>query len=111
MAVPKATKSALHWYEVEGIAPPDRDGTTGRGNYSPDVAPLFVEVPTMVISPEADPYSRPASHAGLEHFVRNLTFQPVKDGTRWIAEQHPELVNRYIRELLIAQGLTPDERR
>ncbi len=76
-------------------------------DYTPDVAPLFVDLPTMVIYPEADPYVRPAAHAGLEHFVRNLTFRPVKDGTHWIAEQHPELVNRYIREFLTAQGLTP----
>ena len=59
--VPRAIESALHWYQVEGIAPPDRDGTPGRGNYSPDVAPLYVDVPTMVIYPEADPYVRPAS--------------------------------------------------
>jgi pimeloyl-ACP methyl ester carboxylesterase len=103
--VPRAIESALHWYQVEGIAPPDRDGTPGRGNYCPDVAPLFVDIPTMVIYPEADPYVRPASHAGLEHFVSNLTFRPVKDGTHWIAEQHPQLVNRYIREFLAAQGL------
>jgi epoxide hydrolase 4 len=102
--VPKAIESALHWYEVEGIAPPDRDGTPGHGNYCHDVAPQYVDVPTMVIYPEADPYVRPASHAGLEHFARNLTFRPVKDGTHWIAEQHPELVNRYIREFLDAQG-------
>jgi epoxide hydrolase 4 len=103
--VPGAIESALHWYEVEGIAPPDRDGTPGRGNYTPDVAPLYVDVPTMVIYPEADPYVRPASHAGLDHYVGNLTFRPVKDGTHWIAEQHPELVNGYIREFLAAQGL------
>jgi epoxide hydrolase 4 len=105
--VPGAIEAALHWYEVEGIAPPDQHGTPGRGNYTPDVAPLFVDVPTMVIYPEADPYVRPASHAGLEHYVRKLTFRPVKDGTHWIAEQHPELVNRYIREFLEAQALAP----
>lgn len=103
--VPHAIESALHWYEVEGIAPQDQDGTPSRGNYCPEVAPLYVDVPTMVIYPEADPYVRPASHAGLEHFVRDLTFRPVHDGTHWIAEQHPELVNGYIREFLAARGL------
>ncbi|HTY95503.1 MAG TPA: alpha/beta hydrolase [Solirubrobacteraceae bacterium] len=98
--VPRAVESALHWYEVEGIAPPDQHGTPARGNYCPDVAPQFVDVPTLVVYPEADPYVRPASHAGLDHFVRDLTFLPVKDGTHWIAEQHPELVNRTIREFL-----------
>ena len=98
--VPGAIESALHWYEVEGIAPPDEHGTPGRGNYCPDVAPLLVEVPTMVIYPEADPYVRPGSHAGLERYVRDLTFRVVEDGTHWIAEQHPEVVNRYIREFL-----------
>jgi epoxide hydrolase 4 len=104
--VPGAIESALHWYEVEGIAPPDSHGTPGRGNYVPDVAPLYVETPTLVIYPESDPYVRPASHDGLERFARNLTFRAVADGTHWIAEQHPELVNRYIREFLDAHGLT-----
>lgn len=98
--VPGAVESALHWYEVEGIAPPDQHGTPGRGNYCPDVAPLLVDVRTMVIYPEADPYVRPASHDGLEHFVADLRFERVHDGTHWIAEQHPQLVNRYIREFL-----------
>jgi pimeloyl-ACP methyl ester carboxylesterase len=105
--IPRAIESALHWYEIEGIAPPDQHGTPGHGNYCHDVAPLFVDIPTMVIYPEADPYVRPASHAGLEHFVRNLTFHPVNDGTHWIAEQHPELVNRHIRDFLATQGLRP----
>ena len=61
-----------------------------------------MDVPTLVIYPEQDPYVRPASHAGLEDFVRNLTFRPVADGTHWIAEQHPELVNGYIREFLLS---------
>ncbi len=100
-----AIESALHWYQVEGIAPPDEHGTPGRGNYCPDVAPLLIDVPTLVIYPEADPYVRPASHAGLEQFVRTLTFRTVADGTHWIAEQHPDLVNRYIREFLAEQGL------
>jgi epoxide hydrolase 4 len=104
--VPRAVESALHWYEVEGIAPPDQHGTPGRGNYCPDVAPLFVGIPTLVVYPEADPYVRSASHAGLEHFVRNLTFRRVEGGTHWIAEQHPQLVNLYIREFLAAQNVT-----
>lgn len=103
--VPGAVEAALHWYEAEGIAPPDQYGTPGRGNYCPEVAPLFVDVPTLVVYPEADPYVRPASHAGLERFVSNLTFRRVKGGTHWIAEQHPELVNRHIREFLAVQGV------
>src|SRR5208282_4631619 len=106
--VPRAIESALHWYQVEGIAPPDEHGTPGRGNYCPDVAPLLVDVPTLVIYPEADPYVRPASHAGLEQFVRRLTFRNVKDGTHWIAEQYPELVSRYIREFLADEDLLPE---
>ena len=105
--VPRAVESALHWYEVEGIAPPDRHGTPGHGNYAHDVAPLLIDVPTMVIYPEADPYVRPGSHAGLDRYVRNLTFRTVKDGAHWIAEQHPELVSREIREFLAAQAAAP----
>jgi epoxide hydrolase 4 len=103
--VPLAVQSALHWYEVEGIAPPDSYGTPGRGNYCPDVAPLLVDVPTLVVYPEQDAYVRPASHAGLEQFVRDLTFRRVPDGTHWIAEQHPELVNGHIRHFLKTRAL------
>jgi epoxide hydrolase 4 len=103
--VPGTLEAALRWYEVEGIAPPDQYGTPARGNYCPDVAPLFIDVPTLVIYPEKDAYVRPASHAGLEYFVRNLTFRSVQDGTHWIAEQHPQLVNRYIRNFQSAQNI------
>ncbi len=103
--IPGAIESALHWYEVEGIAPPDQYGTPGHGNYCQDVAPLLIDVPTMVIYPEADPYVRPASHAGLERFVSNLTFHPVEGAAHWIAEEHPALVNELIRGFLAAQNL------
>jgi pimeloyl-ACP methyl ester carboxylesterase len=53
-----------------------------------------------VIYPTADSYTRPAAHEGLERYVPNLTFHSIEGASHWITEQHPELVNRHIRDFL-----------
>jgi pimeloyl-ACP methyl ester carboxylesterase len=100
--VPGAIEAALRWYEVEGLGPAGPDGTPARGNYVPDVAPLTVNVPTMVIYPDADVYIRPGAHRGLENYVPDLAFHTVPGGSHWIAEEKPDLVNQYIREFVEA---------
>jgi epoxide hydrolase 4 len=101
--VPGAIAAALRWYQVEGIGPASEDGTPARGNFVPDVAPLTVNVPTLVVYPDADPYVRPASHRGLEDYVADLTFHSVPGASHWVAEEHPQLVNRHIREFMEAK--------
>jgi len=96
---PGALAGALRWYRCEGLGPPE-DGTPARGNYAPQIAPLTVHVPTLVIYPTADIYTRPAAHHGLEQYVPDLTFHTVDGASHWVAEQHPELVNHKIREFL-----------
>jgi len=63
-----------------------------------------VDVPTLVIYPSTDQYTRPAAHQGLERYVPNLAFQTIEGASHWVAEEHPQLVNRHIREFL-ASGL------
>jgi pimeloyl-ACP methyl ester carboxylesterase len=101
---PGALAGALNWFRVEGLGPPSPDGTPARGNAVADIAPLTVEVPTMVLYPTADRWIRPASHGGLERYVPDLTFIEVEGGSHWIAEEQPELVNRSIREHLGRRG-------
>ncbi len=64
------------------------------------ISPQTVTVPTLVMYPTADRWIRPASHAGLERYVPDLTFIEVDGATHWLAEERPELVNRTIREHL-----------
>jgi pimeloyl-ACP methyl ester carboxylesterase len=101
-----ALHGMLSWYRREGLGPPE-DGTPARGNYAPEITPLTVSVPTLVIYPTADLYTRPAAHEGLERYVPNLTFRSIEGASHWIAEQHPELVNRHIRDFLNQRRASP----
>jgi epoxide hydrolase 4 len=96
---PGALSGMLSWYRHEGLGPPE-DGTPARGNYAPQIASLVVTVPTLVIYPSADIYTRPPAHRGLERYVADLTFHTVEGASHWIAEELPELVNTHIREFL-----------
>jgi 2-methylisocitrate lyase-like PEP mutase family enzyme/pimeloyl-ACP methyl ester carboxylesterase len=98
--IPGALTAALRWYQAEGIAPASEDGTPARGNFVPDIAPLIVKVPTLVIYPDADPYVRPGAHSGLDQYVPDLTFHTNQGGSHWIAEEHPQLVNQHIRAFI-----------
>ncbi len=98
---PGALGGMLAWYRREGLGPP-QDGTPARGNYAPQIAPLTINVPTLVIYPAADIYTRPAAHHGLEQYVPELTFHTIEGASHWVAEEHPELVNRHIRGFLAA---------
>jgi pimeloyl-ACP methyl ester carboxylesterase len=96
-----ALSGMLRWYRREGLGPPE-EGTPARGNYTPEVAPLTVQVPTLVIYPDADIYTRPAAHEGLKDYVPELVFQVVEGASHWVAEEHPELVSRRIRRFISA---------
>lgn len=96
---PGALGGMLRWYRREGLGPPE-DDTPARGNYAPQVTPLTVDVPTLVIYPGADAYTRPAAHNGLAHYVPDHAFHTVEGASHWIAEEHPQLVNRHIRDFL-----------
>jgi pimeloyl-ACP methyl ester carboxylesterase len=61
--------------------------------------------------PTADRWIRPASHAGLERYVPDLTFIEVDGATHWLPEERPELVSRAIREHLTRIAGHSDQRR
>jgi pimeloyl-ACP methyl ester carboxylesterase len=99
---PGALAGMLSWYRREGLGPPE-DGTPARGNYVPEITPLTVTVPTLVIYPSADLYTRPAAHHDLDRYVPHLTFHTIQGATHWIAEQHPTQVNQHIRQFLVTR--------
>jgi epoxide hydrolase 4 len=100
---PGALRGMLSWYRSEGLGPPE-DGTPARGNYAPQITPLTVKVPTLVIYPTADIYTRPSAHHGLENYVPDLTFRAIEGATHWVAEEHPQLVSQHIRDFLNTLG-------
>jgi pimeloyl-ACP methyl ester carboxylesterase len=100
---PGAVAGMLAWFQREGLGPPDEHGTPARGNYVPEVSPMNIEVPTLVIYGDADLYTRPGCHRGLEQYVADLTFHNIEGGSHWPSDEHPELVNRYMREFLAAK--------
>jgi pimeloyl-ACP methyl ester carboxylesterase len=97
---PGAMAAALRWFHAEGQGPPSPDGTPASANIVRHIQPLTVTVPTLVMYPTADRWIRPASHAGLERYVPDLTFVAVDGATHWLPEERPELVNQAIREHL-----------
>lgn len=99
---PGALDGMLRWYQREGLGPPE-DGTPARGNYAPEITPLIVNTPTLVIYPTADQYTRPAAHHGLDAYVPDLLFQTIDGSSHWVAEEHPDLVNRHIRDFLASR--------
>jgi epoxide hydrolase 4 len=104
---PGAMAAALRWFHAEGQGPPAPDGTPASANIVRHIQPLTVTVPTLVMYPTADRWIRPASHAGLERYVPELTFVEVDGATHWLAEERPELVNATIREHLTRVGAIP----
>jgi epoxide hydrolase 4 len=69
---PGALTAMLRWYEREGLGPPHEE-TPARGNYAPQVNPLTVRTPTLVIYPSADAYTRPAAHDGLGRYASDTS--------------------------------------
>ncbi len=95
---PGAMAAALRWFHAEGQGPPSPDGMPASANIVRHISPLTVTVPTLVMYPTADRWIRPASHAGLDRYVTDLTFVEVEGATHWLAEERPALVSRSIRE-------------
>jgi pimeloyl-ACP methyl ester carboxylesterase len=79
---PGALTGGLNWYRAAGVGPPAGDDAPARS--LGDLARLTVRVPTLVIWGERD--------------RALLTGNP--DGSHWVVHEHPERINRLIREFL-----------
>jgi pimeloyl-ACP methyl ester carboxylesterase len=96
-AAPGSLEGMLAWYQREALGPPS-GLKPARGDYAPEAVSQVVQIPTLVIYGDADAYTRPASHRGLEAFVPNLTFRTLKGASHWLCDEQPDVVNRLIRE-------------
>jgi pimeloyl-ACP methyl ester carboxylesterase len=59
-----------------------------------------IDVPTLVIWGEKDPYLLTGNLNALERLVPELTVRRVADGSHWVIHEKPELINSYIREFI-----------
>jgi pimeloyl-ACP methyl ester carboxylesterase len=96
---PRGAAGLLGWYRREGLGPRE-DGTPARGNYVPEVAPLVIETPSLVLYAEHDEYVLPACFAGLEEYMPNADVRQVAGASHWLLDEHPDLVNEELRAFL-----------
>src|SRR5262249_33946697 len=96
---PGALTGGLNYYRAAHVGPP---GDSGRA--SQPLAAVFpsltVQVPTLVIWGEKDPYLLVGNLAGLEQFVPDLRARLLADATHWVIHEMPDRVNSYIRGFL-----------
>ena len=57
-------------------------------------------MPTLVIWGEKDTALLPSLLDGLDEYVPDLTVRRIPDGSHWVIHEHPDQVNRYIREFI-----------
>src|SRR5438093_250343 len=57
-------------------------------------------LPTLLIGAARDQALRTGTLDGLERFVPDLTIERISDGSHWVVHEHPERVNRLIRDFL-----------
>jgi pimeloyl-ACP methyl ester carboxylesterase len=107
---PGALTGGLNYYRAAGVGPSGRDGAAAR-SFGGDVAHLIVRVPTLVIWGERDEALLTGNLVGLEHFVPDLTIERIPDGSHWVVNEHPERVNRLIRDFLGSRRAAAKEAR
>jgi len=101
---PGALTGGLNYYRAARLGPGSSEGKQLTGNYAADPFKLVIQVPTLVIWGEQDPYLLPGNLKGLEEFVPNLTLKRIPDGTHWVIHEHSELVNSYIRDFIASES-------
>lgn len=102
---PGALTGGLNYYRAARIGPPTSEGSHTTGNYAADVSSLTVQVPTLVIWGEQDPYLLTGNLEGLEVFVPNITIKPIPAGSHWVIHEQPALVNAYMRDFIAGKPL------
>jgi epoxide hydrolase 4 len=96
---PGAITGGLNYYRAAHAGP-----SAGPEHRSEELAAqlqsLRIEVPTLVIWGEKDPYLLTGNLNGLEQFVPELTVRRVPDGSHWVIHEQPELINSSIRDFI-----------
>ena len=96
---PGAVTAMLNYYRAMAMAPPHKDGTPARV-VDLDDSRLAVNVPTLVIWGMEDRFLLPRNLDGLAAYVPDLRIRRIETGTHWVIHEHPDQVNKAIREFL-----------
>jgi len=101
---PGALTGGLNFYRALPFEPPAvgqaPDEARQRLVRSMDPAPFMVRVPTLVIWGELDTALTVHNLDGLEEFVPDLKIERISDGSHWVVNEQPMMVNRLIREFI-----------
>lgn len=98
---PGALTGGLNYYRAAEVGPPTNEEDKSRLTaFSANFPDPIIQVPTLVIWGEKDPYLLPGNLEGLSDYVPNLTVKRIEDGSHWVVHEQPKLVNQYIREFI-----------
>lgn len=86
---PGALTAALNWYR----------GLRHSRDWLLD-APMHVNAPTLLIWGQADRALSTELTYGTEQYVPDLHIRYIPNGSHWVQQEQPEMVNRYMREFL-----------
>ena len=96
---PGALTGGLNYYRASPLHPTE-DEAAMQKLAQLDAQKFRVDVPTLVIWGERDQALLPGNLDGLEQHVAALTVHRIPDGSHWVVHEHPEYVNRLIRQFL-----------
>jgi len=98
---PGALTGGLNYYRAAEVGPPTNEEDKSRLTaFSANFPDPIIQVATLVIWGEKDPYLLPGNLEGLSDYVPNLTIKRIEDGSHWVVHEQPKLVNQYIREFI-----------
>jgi epoxide hydrolase 4 len=98
---PGALTGGLNYYRAAEVGPPTNEEDKSRLTaFSANFPDPIIQVPTLVIWGEKDPYLLLGNLEGLSDYVPNLTIKRIEDGSHWVVHEQPKLVNQYIREFI-----------
>lgn len=98
-AQPGALDCSLNYYRATPLHPATPE-EPGAASLELDPAQFKVSVPTLVIWGERDTALLPGLLDGLDELVADLTIKRIPDGSHWVIHEHPDEVNRLIREFI-----------
>jgi len=97
---PGALTGALNYYRAALLDMAAYTHSKHAAGASSDESGYTVDVPTLVIWGEKDPYLLIGNLDGLDRFVPNILVRRVSDASHWIVHEKPALVNAFIRDFI-----------
>jgi pimeloyl-ACP methyl ester carboxylesterase len=97
---PGALTGGLNYYRAAQIGPPGGTESPASGDFGVGQISPIVQVPTLVIWGEKDTALLTGNLNGVEAYVPDLTLKRVPEGSHWVINEYPGLVNGYIREFI-----------